>query len=356
MANQEQVDIIRQGREPWEQWRRKSSEVWPDLSGADLAGADLRRINLSNCNLSGAKLNNTNLSGAFFTGSNLYEAQLTNAILTDANFYGAALIKADLSGANLHRASFVGARLIGTNFTGANLRRANLTHTTLTQAIIERANLSECSVYGISAWNLKGVPQDQSNLIITRDKESTVTVDDIEVAQFVYLLLNNKKIRNVIDTITSKAVLILGRFTPERKCVLDELRIALRRHGYLPILFDFEKPEHQNLTETVSTLAHLAKFVIADITDAKSIPQELQRIVPDRPSLPVQPLILSEQYEWSMFESFRDYPWVLLPFCYDDLKMLLASLEEKVIAPAEAKVKEIEERRGAFEKGMKRAR
>ena len=49
-------------------------------------------------------------------------------------------------------------------------------------------------------------------------EESEVTVDDLEVAQFVYLLLHNEKVRRVIDTITSKVVLILGRFSiPERK-------------------------------------------------------------------------------------------------------------------------------------------
>ena len=72
--------------------------------------------------------------------------------------------------------------------------------------------------------------------------EPTITVDNLEVAQFIYLLLNNPKIREVIDTIAKKAVLILGRFTPERKAVFDALREALRTRGYLPILFDFEKP------------------------------------------------------------------------------------------------------------------
>src|SRR5262249_53715738 len=62
------------------------------------------------------------------------------------------------------------------------------------------------------------------HLVITRDDEPTVTVDNIEVAQFIYLMLHNQKIRDVIDTITSKAVLILGRFTDERKAVLDALR------------------------------------------------------------------------------------------------------------------------------------
>ena len=43
-----------------------------------------------------------------------------------------------------------------------------------------------------------------------------IAVDNIEIAQFIYLMLHNQKIRDAIDTITSKAVLILGRFTDER--------------------------------------------------------------------------------------------------------------------------------------------
>jgi hypothetical protein len=38
-------------------------------------------------------------------------------------------------------------------------------------------------------------------------------------------MLHNQKVRDVIDTITSKAVLILGRFTDERKAVLDAPRL-----------------------------------------------------------------------------------------------------------------------------------
>ena len=165
------------------------------------------------------------------------------------------------------------------------------------------------------------------------------STDNLEVAQFIYLLLNNQKIRDVINAITSKAVLILGRFTPERKSVLDALREVLRRRNYLPILFDFDKPPSRDITETVSTLAHMAHFLIADITDARSIPQELQAIVPNLPSLPIQPLLLASQHEYGMFEHFKRYPWVLETYIYESQDELLTSIQERVIAPAEARVK-----------------
>src|SRR5262249_28843126 len=158
----------------------------------------------------------------------------------------------------------------------------------------------------------------------------------LEIAQFIYLLLSNKKIRDVIDTITSKVVLILGRFTPERKEILDAIRNELRNHKYVPVLFDFDKPTNRDLTETIRTLAHMARFVIADITDPRSIPQELATIIPLLPSLPVQPLLSASQQEYGMFADLLRYPWVLPPVKYEDKQTLLMSLGEKIIRPAEA--------------------
>lgn len=104
-------------------------------------------------------------------------------------------------------------------------------------------------------------------MVINAPLEPEITVDNIEVAQFIYLLLNNEKIRSVIDTITSKVVLILGRFTEERKAVLDALRDKLRTRELTPVLFDFTKPDSKDVTGTVETLARMARFIVADLTD-----------------------------------------------------------------------------------------
>src|SRR5213076_2768093 len=114
----------------------------------------------------------------------------------------------------------------------------------------------------------------------TKEGEPVVTVDDLEVGQFIYLILNNSKIRNAIDTIGAKGVLILGRFTKERKAVLDAIRTKLRELHFVPMMFDFERPTQRDFTETIKTLAGLSRFIVADITNPKSSPLELQAIMP----------------------------------------------------------------------------
>ena len=223
------------------------------------------------------------------------------------------------------------------NLSRANLSGANLNRATLIGTNLADTKLKDCTIYGIAAWDVQLNGAEQINLTITPRDQPTITVDNLKIAQFIYLLLNNAEIRDVIDTLTTKSVLILGRFTPERKAILDAIRDELRKHNYLPLLFDFDQPMSRDITETVTTLARLARFIIADLTDAKSIPQELAFIVPDLPSVPVQPLLLDSQHEYGMFEHFTRYPWVLPIHRYCDLPYLLTSFKEHVIEPAEKK-------------------
>jgi hypothetical protein len=241
-----------------------------------------------------------------------------------------------------------------THLNDAELSGADLQYVHLTKTDLAGANLTSCRIYGICVWGAKLDGANQQNLIITPLDEPQITVDNIEVAQFVYLLLHNEKIRDVIDTITSKAVLILGRFTDERKAVLDALREALRKRDYLPILFDFSVPATRDITETVSLLARMARFIIADLTDPSSIPKELEAIVPHL-AMPVQPLLEGSSRPYAMFKDYWKYEWVLPPYRYEGLEPMLAALANKVIAPAEAKVKALEERRRMIEAELTKA-
>ena len=146
-------------------------------------------------------------------------------------------------------------------------------------------------------------------------------------------------------------VLILGRFTPERKAILDALRDELRKRNYSPVLFDFEEPASRDLTETVGILAHLARFIIVDLTDPSSAPHEVATVIPHT-VVPVQPLLsreplivdgkVRERREYAMFEDLRRrYHWVLPTFRYQDTAELLASLQAHIIAPAEQKAREL---------------
>jgi pentapeptide repeat protein len=370
MANDEHVALLAQGVAAWNAWRDENPDIVPDLTGANLNSAQLRRVNLTGANLSGAQLRvaylrRANLIGADLRGAdlgqahlranlqganlakaslietNLRDANLREADLVEANLRGATLEAADLRKANLQKASLERADLHEANLSGAKLSGADLRGASLVKTNLDGADVTGCRIYGISAWALKLDNTKQQDLVITHEDEPEITVDNLEVAQFIYLMLNNRKIRDVIDTVTSKAVLILGRFTHERKAVLDALRDELRKRNYLPILFDFDRSDGRDLTETISLLARMARFVVADITDAKSIPQELAVIVPALPSVPVQPLLLEGSAEYGMFEHFRRYPWVLETYRYPSAQLLISSLAERVIGPAESYVRSV---------------
>jgi uncharacterized protein YjbI with pentapeptide repeats len=391
LANPEHLAKLKEGVEAWNPWRKQNPDVRPDLRKANLGGgflervdlrkADLREANLREARLGGAELQGADfreaiLIGADLTTANLEGASLSPAYLSKARLVGAKLTEADLSGADLTEAILIranlrqakltraglnralllnahlsvadlceadlsGADLGEANLVGENLRGADPSRTGLVETNLEAANLTGCSVYGISAWNVRLERALQSNLVITPEYESPIQVDNLEVAQFIYLLLNNERIRGVIDAITSKVVLILGRFTPERKGVLDSIRDELRKRDYLPVLFDFEKPASKDLTGTISTLANMARFIIADLTDPSSVPHELATVVPGT-VVPLQTIILEGQREYAMFPDLMSrHHWVLEPHQYKSKELLIAQLSQRVIAPAEAKAKEL---------------
>jgi hypothetical protein len=229
------------------------------LTRADLTDADFIAAQLHESNLSGATLRRTRLVGVNFAGSRLIGADLTDA---------------DLSGADLRLANLEGANLTGANISVSNLIGVNINNVTI----------SKSKIYGVNVWDLDGQFKEQKDLVITREGQSVITVDNIEVAQFVYLILNNKKIRDVI--------------------------------------------------KTIKTLAGLSYFVIADVTNPKSSPLELQATVPDY-QIPFVPIIQEGESPFAMMVDLqKKYNWVLPTKSYDSIDTLMKALKPGIIDPA----------------------
>jgi len=142
MANEEHLNLLLQGLEVWNRFRRTRPEVQPDLREADLSGYDFTRIDLSKADLAGA-----DLSDAYLVRANLEEANLTGANLMEADLIEANLIKATLTKATLVRADLSSSGLIRAHLAEADLSGANLTRTSLPWAILSQSNLSKATLH-----------------------------------------------------------------------------------------------------------------------------------------------------------------------------------------------------------------
>lgn len=326
-----------------------------NLTEACLQDADFRRASFRSANLSKADLKEANLKEADFSDANLFNANLTetsflDATLSNANLENADISIANLTGANLQQSNLKKVNinhsiLYKTNLKGADLTEADLTGSNFIKTNVENALFDKCLVYGVSAWDLEGKVASQKDLVITDQSildNQIVTVDDIEVAQFIYLMLNNKNIRKVLTTITGKGVLILGRFSPpERKRVLDAMREQLRKMDYVPMVFDFERVKSRDYTETVQILAGMSRFIIADITSPKSTPLELQATAPNF-KIPFVPIIQKEERAFAMFSDLKGkFNWVLEELKYESEVDLLKAFQKGIIDRAIEKEKEL---------------
>ena len=116
MANQEHLDILKQGVEVWKKWRAQNPSIQVDLSGANLHGAylteaDLRTADFRGADLSRAYLHGADLRGADLSRADLHGAYLSGADLREANLRKADFIEANLRVAHLYETLFVDTRL-----------------------------------------------------------------------------------------------------------------------------------------------------------------------------------------------------------------------------------------------------
>jgi uncharacterized protein YjbI with pentapeptide repeats len=313
MTEDDPSRVLMQGVAAWNVWRSHnpapltfSAPHWydsPGPGGIQVKGKN--RLDFSGMNLSGASIyrafaEGLNLRNALFEGSHFEEGDFSRADFRGATFHSTKFNKTILTGANLDGATFVNCNLNRVNLVGASFRVQEITETV---------------VYGIAAWDL--VTSDemkQSKLVIEKTYELysdliqqgkiPMMVDDIELAQFVHYLNDHKKMRDTLNILNDKGVLLLGRFKDGGLERLYSIREWLQSRGYMAMIFDFARPDNLSLTETVVTMAGLSKFIIVDLSGA-SVPAELQAVV-SQVKKPV--LVFGARY--ALFSDLADQTWV----------------------------------------------
>jgi len=142
MANPEQVELVKRGRDAFREWRRHNRHAQLELDNAQLDGASLAAADLS-----GADLRRTRLKEASLIEANLSRANLSGANLAGAHLNGTNFSMADLSGAHLIGADLGDASVFGVNLSGAQLGGASLEGTD-----IVRSDLSGADLSGVLMW------------------------------------------------------------------------------------------------------------------------------------------------------------------------------------------------------------
>lgn len=269
----------------WNDWRKKNPDPqihrphWYDSPGA--GGRQVKGRN--RLDFSQADLSCLTIYGAFAEGLNLNGSTITDCIFEEGDFS-----RADFNGATFRNTRFNKTILTGASFDGATFVNCNLNRVNLVGASFCVNEITETVVYGISAWDLKTCEEmKQSKLVIEKtydfysnlvaEGKVPLMVDDIELAEFIYYLTNHKKLRNVLNVANQRGVLLLGGFLDGGLDRLNDIRERLSKLGYMPMIFDWGRPDSLSKTETALTMAGLCKFVIADLS-GPSVPYELRSI------------------------------------------------------------------------------
>lgn len=339
----------------------------PDLRGVDLSLVD--EVDLRRVDLGGIDLRSARLSGATLSGTHLWQARLNNADLRYASLDMAELNYADLRGAKLGLSRLVAANLTQVRAEGASFRDANLSHAILNGAQFQGADLTGARVAGTSVWSIGlDASTRQNGLIVdawvdpledvvddagAAIENIVVRTDHIEAAHLLSLINNRKKLKTVIDALTARVVLLLGRFGPRHKAILNALGHKLAEFGYSPVLFDFAEPDDRDLIETVALLAGLSRFVIADLSRPRSTPLESLLVAPQL-MVPFASIIRQDEQPFSMFRSLQaKYDWVLPTWRYRSQTHLMRRLKTEIVDPCEEMRVRLRRRRraaGIFEK------
>lgn len=169
LMNPEHYELAKKSIKEFNDWRAQNYDVKPDLSGADLRGLNLFKINFANANLAGADLRGATLISVEARNADLEHADLGGALLQNANFSMANMTRVNLKGANLTGAfmqdcSFVEADLSETDCTCTKFRNSNFTDATFYDCIVKGASFEGSNI-------------DQANIFYEQFKDANIPLE-----------------------------------------------------------------------------------------------------------------------------------------------------------------------------------
>lgn len=322
--------IILRGASVWNKWQKENKGsidfVKPSWYDSPYKGGN--RLNFS-----GLYLSNATIYNAFAEGLNLQNSKIIDCIFEEGDFSRANFSNTEFVNTRFNKTILTDAYFDGASFINCNLNRINITN-----ANFCLKEIKETVVYGVSAWDLKTCDEmKQSKLIIERtyglysdiiaEGRIPLMADNIELAQFIYYLSNHKKMRDVLNILNAKGILLLGQFKDGGLDRLYKLHDWLKEKNYMPMIFDFDRPVSMDYTETVITMAGLSKIIIADLSGG-SVPQELHATLTNFQ----KPIIAySNTGAYSMFKDLKRKNPYAFDFEYADDSDLFDKMETYLI-------------------------
>jgi hypothetical protein len=150
-SNTQHVDILREGVESWNRWRKREPSVKPMLCGLRVDnpwgfGVNMDRADLRNVDFRAADLPHTNFVGADLREADFTGASLRGACFDEADLRGAKFIRVDL-----HAKMSAGSVdvLMATSFRNADLRNAVFHIANLSDADMSNSRLGSATMHTV---------------------------------------------------------------------------------------------------------------------------------------------------------------------------------------------------------------
>jgi len=163
MANEEHLDILSQGVEVWNKWRKENQWVTtelngikvalnPDLRNADLSGRELRDIDFGRVDLLEADISNANLINANFKNANIEKCDFNSAFLLGADFFETLARQADFRKATLAKSDisysyFEDADLSDSEMFNSSIKTSNFSNVKFCRAKLQLSSFLSVDLY-----------------------------------------------------------------------------------------------------------------------------------------------------------------------------------------------------------------